>query len=309
MDVQDQKINNDVKEQYIQDICGASESKEKSVRALMSAIYDVVEVYYDKDVAYATADEIYEAFSKNSPLYSISTISNIFGEIKRYKLWYHENVEMIPLDGALKLDMSKIDYENIVKNNMFFCIDELLNIVDDKSYLNGDYIVPFMILVWYGMSLEEIQRLKRNEVFKADGAILVKTSTQFITITNPRCVDIINSYLSVHGVQKACGIARPTNPNYFLVNFMISTEKCADQVPKATIRKKIFNYNMSSEQHKQVFYISIWRSGVYDAFYEMDKAGQMTPENMRKRAKQKNASRVSGMAEIYKYYKEIRDKM
>lgn len=158
------------------------------------------EMYLKKDVAEMNGPETAEAIRLCGYL-KYSSISIAVGQIKKYKRWYSENVNPLPLSNV-NFDWNDVDMSEHYKKCLITSTQEIWQSFSGRRPEEGKLIQPALVLCFHGLSPNDICELKNEDVIFNGNTVIVTNKEKLIRFTDEIGARIIRSYMNARGM---CG--------------------------------------------------------------------------------------------------------
>lgn len=174
------------------------------------------EMLIGKDLAEMTPKETVTAIERIKYA-KYTSVSVAVGKIKKYKLWYCDNVKELPL-SVNNFDWNDIDMTSLYKNVMITSTEEIWSVFSTKHPNAGHMIQPVLVLCFYGLDSTQICDLMDDDVIVNGDSVIAMSKEKTIRFRDPTAANIIEQYKQYHG---ACG----SNAKTFLYKQKESTAK------------------------------------------------------------------------------------
>jgi len=152
--------NEETKEKYL----SAKEADNHKGRNRQTIFFNKIAPYEErlgKDLGQMTKEEIISGLQFIGGSYSTIQVQSVFA--RQYLLWYDEAVAPVRR-STTEFSWDDVDLTETYRRDY---IRDIAQIGEDWSQCdpnNGDYIQPYLVLIWYGFSPKDFLKLKKTEV-------------------------------------------------------------------------------------------------------------------------------------------------
>lgn len=210
---------------------------------------DPFEREWDKDLGELEVDEIVFAF-EHMPYLQYKTIVDAVTVTRNYLTWYSEYISPVPAH-RLKLTWKMIDLTGNYERYLAKHETEISEVFVGHGPEKGNYIQPVLYMVWHGIPIEVIARLKREEVTVEGDTITVIDGEaggkiyQFTSAPAAKAISIYSSIDTYYVDSKKNPYTRIRNNEEYFLYVMVREHLVNDQ--PVTVRAVFAKIKTASE--------------------------------------------------------------
>jgi len=233
--------------------------------SLMRRLAVLWESNLDKEVAEMSKREIIDGLSRIHYI-SYTSIRTDLYVLKKYFNWYNSNINQINVENAISISAEDIDLSESLRAELVKEEDELIGILSFTTANEGYYEIPVILLSWCGLTLDEILKLRNEDVIFKDGSVFVQSDRKVLYIRSEKIIDLLKDYRSTKSRVVECHGRRELFPDeigFFIKNMVTVNSKFIGKPLTATaVRKKIDAYNRITPEHiKKITIDGVFLSG------------------------------------------------
>lgn len=234
-------------------------------KSLMRRLGELCESELDKEVAEMSKQEIIDGLSRIHYI-SYTSIRTDLYVLKKYFNWYNDNINPINVENALSISADDIDLSESLRAELVKDEDELVGILSFVTASEGYYEVPIILLAWCGLTLDEILKLKNEDVVFKDGSVFIQSDRKVLYIKSEKIINLLKDYKSTKSRVVECHGRRemfPDDIGFFIKNMLtVNSMFIGKPLSAANVRKKIDAYNRITPEHiKKITIDGVFLSG------------------------------------------------
>lgn len=269
----------------------------------------VYELKYKKDICEATKEELIDAISSGNTI-NYRTMQNVLPIIRHYIEWCVESGLCVPhKDELLSLKPSDVDIRKAIASKLVSGPKELCEILTRADGLVDARTIICAVLVWLGVSTDELPFLLDSDVSIEDHKI---NTPYFGVVDIPDCLIKFFVAYQRHLSSSGDSMFEIEQSDKFLKRHMSWKEINGTTIKETTIRQNLSSLNRKLKVFPDTCYDltskGLYMSGSMWRLYNIEKAsGEITDEDIIRDARIsfKNRSQKIAWKRIYKAFKSL----
>ncbi len=271
--------NEETKEMYL----SANEAKNQKGRTRQTVFFNKFAPYEEKlgkDLGQMTKEEIISGLQFIGGSYSTIQVQSVF--VRQYLLWYDEHVDPVRR-STTEFKWSDVDLTETYRRDY---IPDITQIKSDWSHCDpndGDYIQPYLVLIWYGFSPKDFLKLKKTEVKIENRRVVLTFDGVSYEIDDPVVAQTLRDYdaFTEYQAENSKVTWHKPDTEFFFYNKVsegsVKIKKTITSID-ASSRLQWYKKHSTYGSTRSYDYASVRLSGLYHRVIELQKHGAAQEE-------------------------------
>lgn len=238
---------------------------------------------FGKDAVDMNRDEILEAMGGVGHL-NYTTLRTDLYILSKYVEWFNNNVHEVSIENVASISVRDIDLSESFRAQLIRDEDELTALVGTEFAKDGYLEVPVIIFSWLGLTMNEIVKLKNEDVIFKDDCIFIQLNKNIIRVGSEKLIEPLRDYKLVKSSirsHRGDWVVYPDDLGYFIKNMITKDSKFTGRpLSVSRIRKRMEQYNRCViNNNKQITIDNTLLSGRLHRILEAEiSTGKVLPE-------------------------------